>query len=1106
MEASELFDICRELAATQPSVRVTYRLHEILALCAAEGCRQRGGTFGNLFSQVSYLCKQLGMTAAQSRDLQTARRHTNRQQPVEPAEWLYDIRAVAQLASAVFRQAIPGYLRCLLPSGQRPMPKGLIFNRRYVRCIVKRVADVITVETADGELEVDYLNTAEGRDFAYLRRLLRPGMQINLLDCHQEKLPGGSVPLLTPGMVVVEPDFLIDISSLAACFTAYGHHPLLYTLFRFKERPNTQATLLGNFAGVALDDIVNSRAEATTAHSLRRSFREQALRFCACPDFDAQKFKVQAEEQERNIREAVDFLFPSTDSRTPLLEPSFVCERLGLQGRVDLMTSDMSLLVEQKSGKNMKIERQSHDSHGLQLESHYVQLLLYYGVLHYNFGLSDRQVDTRLLYSRYEAARGLLSVNYYKALLSQALLLRNQIVATEMLIARDGINRILPLLRTDIIYKDVPHDGYFHRFVLPEIAVFNNQLASLSMLERTYLERMLTFVYREQMAQKLGSSSARLHHSGGCTADLWLMPLQEKLDTGNIMMGLEVIGCEGTNQVRLRICQPQVSNGTIVAAPNFRQGDMVYLYSYADTPDVRHSILYKGALQELADSYLVVSLNNGQHDTTVFTADGTKLWAVEHGGSDTRTSADIRSLYRFICADKRKRALLLGQRAPESDMTKKLSRSYHPTYDDVLLRIRQSSDYFLLIGPPGTGKTSMALRFMVEEETEGGVLLTAFTNRAIDEICAMLCETGRPFLRIGKETSCDERFRGYLLDTVLASTHTLEEARRLIDRTPVIVATTSMLQSQPFILDLKHFALAIVDEASQILEPGIIGLLASHAIDRFVLVGDHKQLPAVVQQEYGQTVVTEQCLIDIGLEDCRQSLFERLLRWEQQQGRSQFIGVLHAHGRMHPEVASFPLRHFYDREHLSPVPLPHQQECSLGYRVPAVDDLDRQLLSRRVLFLPTPVVRDTDGVGDTDYATEVAEARLVADVLRRIYRFTVSAFDPLKTVGVIVPYRRQISLIRQFLDEPLLAVCIDTVERYQGSQRDVIIYSFAVSRRFQLDFLTASTFSDTDGTLVDRKLNVALTRARRQMIVTGRPDILSSVPLFRQLVEWYGNS
>jgi superfamily I DNA and/or RNA helicase len=172
--------------------------------------------------------------------------------------------------------------------------------------------------------------------------------------------------------------------------------------------------------------------------------------------------------------------------------------------------------------------------------------------------------------------------------------------------------------------------------------------------------------------------------------------------------------------------------------------------------------------------------------------------------------------------------------------------------------------------------------------------------------------------------------------------------------------------------------------------------------------------------------------------------------------------------------------------------LPHQQESSLGYGLPAADQLDELLKSRRLLFLPN------DG-------NEQQEARMTADLLRRIHRFTAPRFNPAKTVGVIVPYRRQIALIRQALaDIPELradqeAITIDTVERYQGSQRDVIIYSFAITHRYQLDFLTATTFTDDDGTLIDRKLNVALTRARRQMIIIGRPDLLERNKLFRQL-------
>jgi superfamily I DNA and/or RNA helicase len=130
----------------------------------------------------------------------------------------------------------------------------------------------------------------------------------------------------------------------------------------------------------------------------------------------------------------------------------------------------------------------------------------------------------------------------------------------------------------------------------------------------------------------------------------------------------------------------------------------------------------------------------------------------------------------------------------------------------------------------------------------------------------------------------------------------------------------------------------------------------------------------------------------------------------------------------------------------------------------------------------------------------------VAQLLRRIHRFYGSRFSAAKTVGVIVPYRNQIAMIRREIDllgiPELLDISIDTVERYQGSQRDVIIYSFTVTRQYQLDFLAANTFVE-NGHLIDRKLNVALTRARCQMLMTGCARVLCQNPLFRQLIQQY---
>jgi len=101
-------------------------------------------------------------------------------------------------------------------------------------------------------------------------------------------------------------------------------------------------------------------------------------------------------------------------------------------------------------------------------------------------------------------------------------------------------------------------------------------------------------------------------------------------------------------------------------------------------------------------------------------------------------------------------------------------------------------------------------------------------------------------------------------------------------------------------------------------------------------------------------------------------------------------------------------------------------------------------------------------------------------------------FDPAQDIGVITPFRAQAACIYRHLPEELQGVTVDTVERYQGGERDVIIVSFAVHTAAQMPAIVAPSW---DG-MVDRKLNVMLTRARQQLILLGDPNVLlnSSLP------------
>ena len=1136
--AHELFSRIADILSA-PSEAQALIMHETLVIACHEGLKNTRHGFGNLSSQVESLCRQHNIAPQDIVAIQKMRRHSNSNAPILPEDVAYDCRALAIFVSAVVQEAIPSFLVGKIPARGRTTENIQITNYRYIRCIVREWDDstiqvaVTNQDSSEELLMVDYMNTPDYIDFSYLRPMLREGMQLNLLDCTVTRKK------VIPRLIVVEPDYLIDISTIANCFESYGHHPLLFTVNRLTPRLSNKHIVLGNFAGSALDDIINHPAEYDIKETFRSNFREKALDYATCPDFDAASFKQDAERQVENIKGIVDEIFQTFDREKAILEPSFVCERLGIQGRVDLMTTDLKLLIEQKSGKNTFIERKYKNPHGsLHVEKHYVQVLLYYGILQYNFQLSPKNAHIQLLYSKYPLPDGLLEVEPLQKLIREAIRFRNQAVATEFWMAENGFDRMLPLLTPQTLNIEKQNDNFYNRYLLPQLTETLAPLHQLNDLERAYFTRMMTFVIKEQLVSKVGVQEG----VGNSNADLWNMPLAEKKETGNIYTGLTIIEKERSSSFNgydtITLAVPQQGEDFL---PNFRRGDMIYLYAYKknEAPDVRMSILFKGSLQEIHGDRLVVHLNDGQQNPDLISGD---YFAIEHAGSDIGGTSAIRSLYTFITSNEERRQLLLGQRVPCVDKSLTLSHSYHPDYDEIILKAKQAQDYFLLIGPPGTGKTSQALQFLVREQlagniysqpssaysaedskhnklsetintqhstpnTQTAILLLAYTNRAVDEICNMLTENELDYIRIGNEFSCDPKYSDHLLKEVLDDNATLNSIKSTIADARIVVATTSTMNSNAALFNIKHFDLAIIDEASQILEPNIIGLLTvrhaeRRAIDRFILIGDHKQLPAVVQQQDTlEAEETNNSLKDIHLLSCANSLFERLILTERAAGRTDFIGTLHKQGRMHPDIADFANRKFYAREQLECVPLAHQLEQTLAYNEASEDETDDVLKAHRMIFIPSKPCRQLN----ISEKVNTEEARIITDLLRRLYRQLGNNFDPQKSVGVIVPYRNQIAMIRKEIEKlgipELEEISIDTVERYQGSQCDIILYSFTIQSRYQLDFLTANTFYE-DSQPIDRKLNVAITRARKQLILTGNEPTLKQNQIFAELIDY----
>ena len=227
---------------------------------------------------------------------------------------------------------------------------------------------------------------------------------------------------------------------------------MLFTVNRLQPEQPPPPPYWVIFAGTALDDIINN-PNYNINETLKANFRNKALDFATCTDFRSDVFKKDGTEQAQNIQDIVEELFKGYDRNKAILEPSFVCESLGIQGRVDLMTTDFRLLVEQKSGKNFYIANNRLNNHGSRyLEKHYVQVLLYFGILQYNFNRSTRSTNIHLLYSKYPLPDGLLEVESLQSLMMEAIKFRNQVVATEYWI---GDNDFASLFRTlhPILYK-----------------------------------------------------------------------------------------------------------------------------------------------------------------------------------------------------------------------------------------------------------------------------------------------------------------------------------------------------------------------------------------------------------------------------------------------------------------------------------------------------------------------------------------------------------------------------------------------------------------------------------------------------------------------------
>lgn len=533
----------------------------------------------------------------------------------------------------------------------------------------------------------------------------------------------------------------------------------------------------------------------------------------------------------------------------------------------------------------------------------------------------------------------------------------------------------------------------------------------------------------------------------------------------------------------------------------FSQGSVVELRPMRDEEPTARAIVVRRRDRELTLAF--------DRSPPSFTTTGRSF--IELAPNDVslaRNLANIDAVKRMESGvARRRRDAWFGDDAPRSSaVAVESSAPLNAEQLEALANARAARDFYVIHGPPGTGKSTVLTAVMGEEVAAGSkILATAASNSAVDHLLELALGAGLKGVRIGHPGRVAERLRRHTLDEQLAEHPERDvlnamrdeaaelmgvsrrqrkqgrsrnnygkasEARRdakqlfrqatererllarsIIDDADVVAATLSAASGA--LLQDRIFDLCVLDEATQATEPAALAaLIRGH---RVILAGDHQQLPP--------TVISQDALnAGLGV-----SALERLV-----DTHPGHMTLLREQYRMNEAIMAYPSLSMYNGQ-LRAHPSVAKRNLDAGVEDAAVP----------FLFV------DTAGKG-FDEAEEADSESLLNEGEAELVCFRVAelldAGVPATSIGVITPYSGQARWLRRRV---VPEVAVNTIDAFQGREKDVILVT-----------LVRSNSAGEVGFLADvRRMNVALTRARRQVVVVGDSGTLASHPYYAALIE-----
>ncbi|MEM7332190.1 MAG: AAA domain-containing protein [Chloroflexota bacterium] len=529
-------------------------------------------------------------------------------------------------------------------------------------------------------------------------------------------------------------------------------------------------------------------------------------------------------------------------------------------------------------------------------------------------------------------------------------------------------------------------------------------------------------------------------------------------------------------------------------------------------PTVSADDYQRGVISQMRRSFVEIVINQALHEAL---ADQPTL-TISRSNDAVGRQRMVQALSKVASANHNRlaeiRDVILGEQdayfVTETAVSDTILSPLNPSQQEALQHGMQAQDIALIHGPPGTGKTTTVVA-LIRAAIEAGekVLACAPSHTAVDNLCESLVLAGENVLRLGHPARIADSLLPYTLDAQVAendeyklakklrkeamglkesagkwrrakpekgakqamqleSKAMLKEARQLesraveqvLDRATVLLSTLTGIDSS--LIGGRQFDLCVVDEAGQTTQAAT--WIPITRANRVVLAGDHCQLPPTILSKRAEEAGFGKSLLEMLMNQAGGALSRQLI----------------VQYRMNEAIMAFSSQTFYDNSLLA------HESVKAHLLTDLANGNGDGLLETAVTYIDTAGASyDEELEQDGTSRLNPQEAQLIAKKAQQLFE---AGLNP-NQIGIITPYAAQVRLLRELLGEEIE---IFSVDGFQGREKEAILISLVrANENGDIGFLSET-----------RRMNVALTRARRKLLVIGDSATITAHSFFADLV------